>query len=99
MSKRHLLYGIMAIAIVGILAVVIGYTTDSRPAQTIEQSGAVNTSIPAAAKTSTATDTSTVKEKSCGCCAERKARLEKKIQAARARKLARQQAQTVVTSQ
>ena len=99
MNKRHFLYGIMAIAIVGILAVLIGYTTDSRSAQTIEQSAAVNTPIPAEAKTPTATDTSTVKEKSCGCCAERKTRLEKKIQAARARKLARQQSQTVAAAQ
>ena len=99
MNKRYVLYSIMAIVIIGIVATVIGYTTDLRPIQTIEQPATVSAPVPVEATTSMTIDTSTGKKKPCECCAERKTRLEKKIQETRARKRAKQQAQTVAASQ
>ena len=88
MRGNRLLYGIAALALLVMLAVFIVSATDMLPTQTPrQQMPVVETGIPAA------TPAPTVKKKSCGCCAERRARLQKKIQAARERR--RQQEETV----
>ena len=80
MKKTHLFYGIVILAVVGFLAGLIGYTTDTPHTQPPEPVA------PVARITPTQTPQSTqVKEKSCDCCAERLARLRKRYQDLRAR--------------
>ena len=78
MRARHLLYAVVLLTIVGIAAAFIGYATDLRPMH------------PPKPPTPMETTTSAVstKKKTCGCCAERRAKLQKYIERARARKQA-----------
>lgn len=86
--NRYFLYGIGIIAVIGILACVIGYTL---PAQTPTQKAALE-AVTTTAEVTAKTTVTTRKKSSCGCCAERRARLEKLRQQAQARKQAREQA-------
>lgn len=80
MRGNRLLYGIAALALLVMLAVFIVSATDMLPTQTPRRQVLEETSV------SPKTPVPAVKKKSCGCCAERRARLEKKIQAARERR-------------
>lgn len=84
MRGNRLLYGIAAIALLVMLAVFIVSATDILPTQTPRRQVLEETSV------SPKTSAPAVKKKSCGCCAERRARLEKKIQAARERRRQRE---------
>ncbi len=92
MNKKQFLYGIIGVVIAGVLAVVIGYATGPRPVEITELTS-VNTSTAIEMAAETTTDETAIKKKPCQCCAERKTRLAKKIEAARKRRLERQQAQ------
>ena len=98
MKRRHLLYAIGIMAVVGILAGVVGYTLPTQ--EPVQQTLAEMTGPDKTTTTTEVTDTTTVtvkKKKGCGCCAERRARLEKRKQQAQARKLARDQATKIVS--
>ena len=78
MKKRTLLLGIAALVVVALFACFISYTTGTTTTQEDLQKTQVETVTPTDAK-----DTPVVKEKPCGCCAERKARLQELIRRAR----------------
>lgn len=79
MKKMTWLLCIAIIAVTGILIGFTGYTTSPVKTTTTE------------AITTTAT-TESVQKKPCGCCAKRYALQQKRVQQARERKLAREQA-------
>ena len=97
MKTPHLLYGLGIMAVVGILAGVVGYTL---PIQEPVQQVPTKVTVPDKATTTAGVvSTTTVtanKKKECGCCAERRARLEKQRQQARARKSRRQATKTAL---
>lgn len=78
MRARHLLYAVVLLTIVGIAAAFIGDATDLRPMRPPKQPAPMETTTSAVS----------TKKKTCGCCAERRAKLEKYIERARARKQA-----------
>lgn len=85
MRDTHFLYGIATFALLAMLAGLIIYATDSLPTHTPQQQAPMETVVPL----STASTTGT--KKSCGCCAERRERLQKRIREARERRKAAQQ--------
>ena len=78
MKKRTLLFGIAGLVAVALFAGFISYTTGTTTAQEDAQKTQVETTAP-----SETTDTQTLKKESCGCCAERKARVQDLIRRAR----------------
>ena len=94
MRANRLLYGIAALALLAILAVFIAYATDNLPTHTPRQHVRLETETSA----ETPAPAVKVKKKSCKCCAGKRNRLQKKIQAARERRKAAQRAPTVETS-
>lgn len=92
MRNTRLLYGIGIIAIIGILVGFVGYTF---PTKTLTQQALKEETTANKPKMTTegtdASVTTATKLKSCDCCAERRARLEKQRQQARARKLAKEE--------
>ena len=92
MKKRLLFYSIATLAIIALIVGVISYATERHPTQT----GFSTTPVEQIATpvTSTSTEGQTppaVKKKSCGCCAERIARLQEQIRKAREGRQAAQQ--------
>lgn len=85
MKKPNILYGIVIIAVVGILSGVVGYTF---PTQTPTQQ--IPAAVTAPTKPVVTSAVSTAQKDGCGCCAERRARLAKQRQQARERKQAKQ---------
>ncbi len=82
MKKKKVLYSLATLALI---AGVIGFATEIRPTQKeVPQMSVEASTIP--------TETSAVKKKACGCCAERLARLQEQIRKARQRSRAAQQA-------
>lgn len=94
MRENRVLYGIAALALLAILAVFIAYATDNLPTHTPRQHVLLKTETSA----ETPAPAVKVKKKSCKCCAGKRNRLQKKIQAARERRKAAQRATTVETS-
>ena len=90
MKIRHGIYSIAALFAGIFLAVVVGYTT-STPQRNMpkQQAATIQTTRAEAA-------TSSTEKKNCGCCAERRERIQKLIQQARERRQAKQR--TVSTS-
>ena len=78
MKKRTLLFGIAGLVAVALFAGFISYTTGTTTAQEDAQKTQVETTAPAET-----TDTQALKKESCGCCAERKARVRDLIRRAR----------------
>lgn len=101
MKKKNLLYSLVTLTLIALIIGVISYATERHPTQT----GSTTTSVDqiAAPVTSTSTEGKptppAVKKKSCGCCAERIARLQKQMRKARARRPAAQQTSATETSQ
>ncbi len=88
MKDIRFLDGIATLALLAILAVFVAYATGTLPMHTPHRQAPVNPVIPEVAPTSSVT------KKSCGCCAEQKARIQKLIREARERKRAARQAET-----
>ena len=92
MKKRTLLFGIAGLVAVALFAGFISYTTGTTTAQenaqktqvetTTAQENAQKTQVETTAPAET-TDTQALKKESCGCCAERKARVRELIRRAR----------------
>ncbi len=80
MKNTGFAYGIAVLVLLAILAAFIAYATDRLPPRVPKQHPSAETVVP------TKTPPSAVKEKSCGCCAERKERIRKRIQEARERR-------------
>lgn len=78
MKKRTLLFSIAGIAIVVLLVGFISYTTGTTTPQKDAEKTQTKTVTPTDVK-----DTPNVKEKSCSCCTERKARVKELIRRAR----------------
>ena len=98
MKKKNLLYSLATLALIALIAGVISYATEMRPTQTETQQVPVASSR--TPETSTETETATaVKKKSCGCCADRIARLQQQIRKARERRQAAQTAEMTGVSQ
>ena len=90
MKIRHGIYSVAAFFVGILLAVVVGHTTGTLQHDGPKQKAAtIQTTMAEAA-------TSGTEKKNCGCCAERRERIEKMIQQARERRLAKQR--TVSTS-
>ena len=87
LKKSNILYGIAIVAVIGILSGVVGYTF---PTQTPTQTPASAVTTPT--KTDTTTAVSTSKKEGCGCCAERRTRLENLRKQARERQQLKQMA-------
>ena len=84
MKDTHVFYGVCIIAALAIAAVGIGYATDMLP---LHKQPVSATTVSATTNT-TQSDTETaqapksviaLKEKNCGCCAERRAKYEARI--------------------
>ena len=78
MKARHLLFAVVLLTVVGIAAAFIGYATDMLPMRPPKPPAPMETTTSAVS----------TKKKTCGCCAERRAKLQKYIERARARKKA-----------
>ena len=98
MKETHLSSSIAILALTGIFVAFIGYAIDTPAGSKVNQH---STKAGAPAKTTTSTasvapakTTTTRMEKSCGCCAERKALARRRIQQARERRLATQSVST-----
>lgn len=92
MPKKHVFYGVAALAIIGILIGVISYATDTRKMPFSKQRNPI-------VESTTTAPSPIAKKKSCGCCADRVARIQEQIKKARERRLAKQQAKSTVVSQ
>ena len=98
MKQRLLFYSIAALAVIALIVGVISYATERHPTQTGFSTTPVEQS--ATSVTSTKGQTSpTVKKKSCGCCAERIARLQEQIRKARERRQVTQRTEATEVSQ
>ena len=98
MKQRLLFYSIAAFAVIALIVGVISYATEKHPTQT----GFSTTLVEQSATSVTSTEGQTpptVKKKSCGCCAERIARLQERIQKARERRQAARQTSRTEASQ
>lgn len=96
MKKRLLFYSIATLAVISLIVGVISYAIERHSTQT----GDTTTPVEQIASPVTSTEIPTaVKKKSCGCCAERMARLEEQIRKARKRRQAKQQAAATEASQ
>lgn len=85
----RLLYGIIFLVIVGLVAVVINYGTDTHPTNIPEQKvSAATLTTPEVTTSEAEVTTSEVTEKDCSCCAERMMRVKEMIRRARERKQA-----------
>lgn len=78
MKKKKLLFHIAVFGVVALFTGFISYTTGTTIIQQDAQKTQAETDTPTDAK-----DTPVVKEKSCGCCEERKARVRELIRRAR----------------
>lgn len=78
MQAKHFLYAIALLAVVGVAAAFIGYATDTLPMHQPKSQAPMG-------PTTSAVST---KKKTCGCCAERRAKIQEYIERARARKKA-----------
>ena len=90
MRKTYLFYGLITLAVVALITGVISYATKTHPTQKEARQIPVKTTM----TTVTSTEkkiTPIVKKKSCGCCAERRERIQKIIQQARVHREAKQQ--------
>ena len=88
MRKSNFLYGIAIVAVVGILFAFVGYTFPTHTPTGIQPPEAAVTTQTQKRATTTITPAET---DGCGCCAERRARLEKRRQQAHERQLANTQ--------
>lgn len=88
MRKSNFLYGIAIVAVVGILFAFAGYTFSTHTPTGIQSPEAAVTTQTQTSATPTITPAET---DGCGCCAGRRARLEKRRQQARERQLANTQ--------
>lgn len=98
MKQRLLFYSIAALAVIALIVGVISYATERHPTQT----GFSTTPVEQSATSVTSTEgqtPATVKKKSCGCCAERIARLQEQIRKARERRQVPQQTAATEASQ
>lgn len=90
MKIRHGIYSVAALFIGILLAVIVSHTTGTPQRDTPKQKAAtIQTTMAEAA-------TSSTEKQNCGCCTERRERIQKLIQQARERRQAKQQ--TVSTS-
>ncbi len=87
MKKENLLYSFATLAVIAFITGVISYATERHPTQTGFSITPVEQIATPVSPTSTEGQTSlVVKKKSCGCCAERLARLQEQIRKARERR-------------
>ena len=90
MKKKNLLYSFATLVLIALIVGVISYATEMRPMQKAAQ----QVSVEASTTPATPTDTTAVKKKACGCCADRLARLQEQIRKARERRQAAQHVET-----
>lgn len=98
MKKKNLLYSLAILGLIALIAGVISYATKMRPPQTDFSTTPVEQTATPVTSTEPET-TPAVKKKSCGCCAERIARLQEHIRKARERRQAAQHAAAPEVSQ
>ena len=94
MKATYLLSAILILAIVGVLIAAV----DFMPRIT-EQTPTPDTSVPEKSAPAVTPVSTKQADTPCGCCADRKERLQKRIQEARARRQARQNAQSPAVTQ
>ena len=103
MKETRLSYSIAILAITGIFVAFIGYAIDTPVVSKVKQhrvktvasaKATASTASVTPVKTTTTSTITKITEKSCGCCAERKALARKRIQQARERRLATQSIST-----
>ena len=95
MKKKNLRYSLGALALIALIIGVISSATEIRPTQRETQQESVETSTPPV----TPPETTAIKKKACGCCAERIARLQERIRKAREHRQLAQQASAAEASQ
>ena len=99
MKKKYIFCGFILIVVAGLLTTGISNrTTAVRSVQPIQESTPVKPSVSEESVLPLETTPSAQQKELCGCCAERKTRLEQKIKAARARRQAKRQVQTTLIS-
>ena len=86
MKIRYFLYAVVAFLVGVSLACLVSYATDRIQSDLPKQQAPVETT------SAVSTTVSTEKTKNCGCCAERRERIQKMKRQARERRLAKQQA-------
>ena len=99
MKDTHVFYTVCIIAILAVAAVGIGYATNMLP---LHKQGVVTTPTSAAANTvqadaetaETSESATPLRDKNCGCCAERRARYEEIMKKRRERQKAAAAQQT-----
>ncbi|MCY3722270.1 MAG: hypothetical protein OXG97_08635 [Candidatus Poribacteria bacterium] len=98
MKKKNLLYSLVPLVLIALIAGVISYATERHPRQTGFSTTLIEQSTTPVTSTETETP-SAIKVKSCGCCAERMARLQERIRKVRERKQTAQHAAATQVSQ
>ncbi len=83
-KTSNILYGIAIIAVIGILSGFVGYTFPTQtPTQQVEANKNTVATVTTSAKTTAATTTVSPRNTdNCGCCAERRAPLQRQRQQA-----------------
>ena len=96
MKHNHWQYGVVIAVVLGIFIGFINYTRGALP----KQAPQTQTNVHAVKNYKKVTTSETIpaldQKASCGCCAERKARIQKMIQQARERRLAKQAAVSTI---
>lgn len=99
MEKRLFFYSIAMLAVIALIVDVISSATERHPTQTGFSTTLVEQSATSVTSKEGQTPSPAVKKKSCGCCAERMARLREQIRKARERRQATQQAAAAEASE
>ncbi len=102
MKDTHIFYGVCIIAALAITAVGIGYATDilplhKQPVNTTTMSATTNAAQSDSETTQASESIKTLKQKNCGCCAERRAKYEAMIKKRRERQKAAATAQQMTS--
>lgn len=82
MKKKNVIYPLATLALIALIAGVIGFATQPPPTQQAAQQASVEQSATRVKASSTETAPA-VKKKACVCCAERLTRLQEQIRKAR----------------
>lgn len=92
MKHNHWQYGVAIVVVLGIFIGFINYTRGELPKQAAQTQTDVHADKNYKKVTTSETITPLDQKAACGCCTERKERIQKMIQQARERRLAKQAA-------
>ena len=97
MKDKHLFYAVCIIAVLAVAAVGIGYTTDMLPLPKQSVAATANATQTDAKTAETSESATSLRDKNCGCCAERRAKYAEMMKKRRERQKAAAAAQQMAS--